>query len=185
MDERGAGRFKPAMSYGLMIAAVLIGLNLLAWFFKLEGSLWFQYLNWGILIGVLYYALKSYRDQQLGGFITYGRAVRSGLLFFFFASWLYGFYTVLYFAYLDPEAIDRGLDAVEELYYSRGLSEEQIDRMMQMATRMRTPGMQVVSVIFGTTLLGLILSLLVSILVRRKGDPFAEAMRNIPPDTQS
>ncbi len=185
MDERGPGRLKPAMTYGLTIAAVLIGLNLVAWLFKLDGSLWFQYLNWAVLVGVLYWALKSYRDQHLGGFITYGRAVRSGLLFFFFASLLYGFYTVLYFAYLDPEAIDRGLDAVEELYYARGISEEQIDRMMQMATRMRSPGMQVISVVFGTTMLGLILSLLISVLVRRKGDPFAEAMRNVPPDTQA
>ncbi|MCD6331651.1 MAG: DUF4199 domain-containing protein [Bacteroidales bacterium] len=178
MENRGI-LTRQAMNYGLVMALVLILLSLTVWALKLESAAWFQYFNWAVLITVLYIFLKNFRDRYHAGVIRYGQAVGAGVLIFFFASVIYALYTVIYNAYIDPHAIDRSLDLLEELYNQRGFSEAQIEAAMNLAQRMRTPALLAFSAVFGTTLTGLILSLIVSIFVQRKGNSFTETMEEV------
>ncbi len=179
MENERPSILKPAMTYGVIIAVVMIILAVIVWISGLESAQWFQWINWAAYLGVLYYCLKNWRDQYLGGYIRYGKAVSAGILFMFFASIIYGFYNVIYLTWLDPEAIDRMMDLMEEVYYKQGLSDEDVDLFMNLFGKMKSPGMQFFSIIFGTTLLGVILSLIVAFFVRKEGDPFRQAMSEI------
>jgi hypothetical protein len=86
---------------------------------------------------------------------------------------------VIYLTWIDPTAVGRMLDIMEEEYYRRGFTEEQISSAMGFAAKLRGPGMQFFSVIIGTTFVGVIISLIVSIFIRREGDPFNQAMSEI------
>ena len=59
------------------------------------------------------------------------------------------------------------------------VNEEQVSAAMGFAAKLRGPGMQFFSVIIGTTFLGVILSLIVSIFIRKEGDPYKQAMSEI------
>jgi len=170
---------KPAMTYGVIIALVMIILSVLAWILGEEGALWLSFINWIAYFGILYYCLKNWRDKYKGGYITYGMAFKSGVIFMFFASIIFAFYNLIYMTWIDPQYMDRLMDVAEETYYNQGMSDEQIDLALSMFSKMKSPGVQFFSVIFGTTLIGVVISLIVSIFVKREGDPFRQAMSEI------
>lgn len=179
MESNRPSIIRPAMTYGLIIALVIIILAVLTWIFSLEGAGWMRWFNWAAYFGVLYFCLKNWRDHYNGGFIRYGKALSAGILFMFFASVIYAFYNVIYLTWIDPTAVSRMLDIMEDEYYRRGFTEEQVTAAMGFATKLRGPGMQFFSVIIGTTFLGVVLSLIVSIFIRKEGDPFKQAMSEI------
>jgi drug/metabolite transporter (DMT)-like permease len=170
---------KPAMTYGLIIALVMIILAVIVWIGSLETAGWFQWVNWAAYLGVLYYCLKRWRDEHLGGFIRYGQAVKAGTLFMFFASIVYSFYFVIYSTWLDPEYVAKILDGIEESYYKSGFSEDVIEQALVWAEKIRQPGFMFFSSIFGTTITGFILSLIISFFVKKEGDPYRQAMSEI------
>jgi drug/metabolite transporter (DMT)-like permease len=151
----------------------------LGWIIGLEGKSWLPWINWAAYFGVLYFCLKNWRDHFNGGYIRYGQSLSAGILFMFFASVIYAFYNVVYLTWIDPTAVERMLDMMEEGYYKRGFTEEQVSATMGFAAKLRGPGMQFFSVIIGTTFVGVIISLIVSIFIRREGDPYKQAMSEI------
>lgn len=179
MESNRPSILRPAMTYGLIIALVIIILAVLGWIIGLEGARWIQWVNWAAYFGILYLCLKNWRDQHNGGYIRYGQSLSAGILFMFFASVIYGFYNVIYLTWIDPTAVDRMLDLMEEGYYKGGYSEEQVSAAMKFAGKLHGPGMQFFSVIIGTTFIGVIISLIVSIFIRKEGDPYNQAMSEI------
>jgi drug/metabolite transporter (DMT)-like permease len=179
MESNRPSILKPAMTYGLIIALVIIILAVLTFIFSLESSRWMQWINWVGYFVALYFCLKNWRDSFLGGYIRYGQSLSAGILFMFFASVIYGFYFVIYLKFIDPSYVERMLSIMEEEYYKRGMTEEQVAPLMDLLTKFHGPGMQFFSVIFGTTFVGVIISLLVSIFIRKEGDPYKQAMSEI------
>lgn len=179
MESNRPSILRPAMTYGLIISLVIIILAVLVWIIGLEGARWMQWVNWAAYFGVLYLCLKNWRDQHNGGYIRYGQSLSAGILFMFFASVIYGFYNVIYLTWIDPTAVDRMLDLMEEGYYKGGYSEEQVSAAMKFAGKLHSPVMQFFSVIIGTTFIGVIISLIVSIFVKKEGDPYNQAMSEI------
>jgi drug/metabolite transporter (DMT)-like permease len=170
---------KPAMTYGVIIALVMIILAVLTWIMGQESAKWIQWISWIAYFGALYYCLKNWRDQHNGGYLHYKQAFGAGVLFMFFASIIYAFYNVIYLTWIDPESVDRMIDLAEETYYKQGLSDDQVEMAMSWFSKMKSPGMQFFSVIFGTTLIGVIISLIVSFFIKKEGDPYQQAMSEI------
>lgn len=179
MESTRPSILRPAMTYGLIIALVYIFFAVLQWIIGSEGPGWLTWLSWLSYFGVLYLCLKNWRDNHLGGYIRYGQALSAGILFMFFASVIYAFYNVVYMKWIDPEAVDRMLDLMEEQYYKQGFTEEKVSAVMEFGAKLHSPGMQFFSVIIGTTFMGIIISLIVSIFIRREGDPYQQAMSEI------
>lgn len=177
-------RRKVASTHGLVVGIVLIVMALLVWVADMQQAFWMKYLNWAVVIGSVYYSMKTWRDQHLGGSISYSQALGYGVLVMFFASILFGFYNIIYINYLDPESIQRSMDFLEETYYAQGRSEEQIEMLLEVASGMQTPFIQAISTIFGTTFLGLLISLIVALFIRKDGDPFQEAMKGVSEQNQ-
>jgi drug/metabolite transporter (DMT)-like permease len=170
---------RPAMTYGLIIALVIIIFAVLQWIMNLQQSKMMNWLSIGSYFAALYFCLKNWRDQYNGGYIRYGQSLNAGILFMFFASVIYAFYFVIYVKWLDPTYISRYLDTIEEMYYKQDIAEEQITQVMSLLAKLQGPGMQFFWGIVGTTFTGVILSLIVSIFIRKEGDPYKQAMSEI------
>lgn len=179
MESNRPSILRPAMTYGLVIAVVFIFFAVLQWIAGIEGAAWLTGLSWVAYFVALYFCLKHWRDNYLGGYIRYGQSLSAGILFMFFASVIYAFYNVVYMTWIDPEAVDRMLDMMEEQYYKQGFTEDKVTAMMEFGAKLHGPGMQFFSVIIGTTFMGVIISLIVSMFIRREGDPYKQAMSEI------
>ncbi len=171
--------WKTAASHGLAVGMLLVLIALISWKGSFEEAGWMRYLNWFAIIGSLYYSMKVWRDRFMGGVIKYGQALGYGVAVMFLASIIFGFYNIIYMNYLDPDSVARSLEMLEESYYEMGFSEARIEMAMEMASALQTPVFQAFSTVFGTTLMGTFMSLIVALVIRRDGDPFQSAMKNI------
>ncbi|MCX6225844.1 MAG: DUF4199 domain-containing protein [Bacteroidia bacterium] len=179
MESNRPPILRPAMTYGLIIALVIIIFAVLQWILGLDRAKWMTWISWAAYFSVLYFCLKNWRDDHNGGYIRYGQALNAGILFMFFASIIYAFYFVVFVKWIDPTFINRFLDTIEEAYYKQGMPEEQISAVMAFLGKLSNPGMQFFWAIFGITFTGVILSLIVSIFIRKEGDPYKQAMSEI------
>ncbi len=167
------------MNHGLVIGLILVVFAFLISIVKLGSGNLLPLLHWAVIIAAVYYSIKTWRDNYNEGYISYGQALGFGFRTMFFASVIYGFYSMLYMTWINPGSVNEALTAVEEGYFQLGFTDEQIEQYMEIAQKMQTPGWQMFTTILGTTFTGFIISLIVSLFVRKDEDPFRSAMSGI------
>ncbi len=124
-----------------------------------------------IMIGGIVLATRTYRDQEQGGYISYGRALGTGTLTVLFASVITAFFTLALFTVIDPGLMDRMMTMREMAMYESGLSDDQIDMAMNMAERFASPAILSLSGFAGSVFIGFIFSLITSIFLKKEGNP--------------
>ncbi len=128
-----------------------------------------------MLIVVLYFLLKSYRDNYLHGYITYGQAVGAGVVIFLYYSIISAIFAYILYTLIDPELTAKQLAMAEELMEKRGMPQEAINAGMNIQRKMMKPEIMALISIFGSMITGVIISLLVAIFVRKEGNPLIDS----------
>ncbi len=163
---------KCTMNYGAMLGLALIIYSLLLWMFDASTNQYLGYISFIITITGIVIATRTYRDQEQGGFITYGRALGVGTLTSLFAGIITSFFTYLLYTVIDPGLVAKTHAIMEQGYYDAGLTDSQIEMAMNMAKRFTNPVMMAVLGLFSSVLMGFIFSLITSIFLKNEGDPF-------------
>jgi hypothetical protein len=140
--------------------------------------------GWGNLllitfIVILYHSLKGYRDKYLDGFISYGKSVAIGVRISMLSGILTGFFYFLLLKVFDPALADLIIAEAEEAYLAMGFSESFVEGNLDALKMSASPWVRFFGEIMNALFFGLILSLIISIFIKRKGDPFQEAMKNV------
>ena len=174
MEEK-ASVWKANLNNGLILAMVGIAYSLVMYFLDLYLNKTQGYIFLLVLIVILFFLVKSYRDNYLHGFITYGQAVGSGVVIFLYYSIISGIFTYILYAVIDPELTAKQLALAEELMVSKGYTQEIIDAGMNIQKKIMTPAIMTVFGIFASMLTGVIMSLLVAIFVRKEGNPLIDS----------
>ncbi len=165
---------KTALNFGFITGLAIIILNLV---FYLTGSLpnsWFNNLSYLVLVGGIALSMKNFRDEVCGGFISYGRALGFGTLMVLIASVIYGLYSFLLFAYIDPDLTKVYLEKTEEqlIINNPDISDEELDMILAAYEQTLRPGFRLIGAIFSYTFMGFIFSLIISAFFKKK-DPEA------------
>jgi hypothetical protein len=117
--------------------------------------------------------MTTYRDNNTEGGVTYGRALGLGTLQSFFASLIVAFFTFVLFKLVDKALIDKLLSFMEEQILRAGIPENQAEAAMTMYRKLLTPLTYSLGQIFGVSIMGFILSLIIAIFFQKKStDPF-------------
>lgn len=160
---------KSAMTYGLILALALIVFHLVQYLMDVyKPPMWVNILNYAVIVGGIVYGTIRFRDDELGGYISYGRALGFGVLITLFASVVYGFYLYLLTAVIDPSYMEGLHRVIEETYLELGMDEDQVETMMTAVKKFQTPLMMLISSIFSFTLMGTIFSLITSIFIKKE-----------------
>jgi hypothetical protein len=156
------------LKWGLLggIAYATVGLSL--FMLNIDSSSWISYVRIFILIAVIIAGSYEYRDKLAGGFANFkhllGFSMKITLVYALFTS----FWSIAYREFIDTELLGRMLLETEINLENRGLSDEQIDQTMDRTEKMmQAPYFFLVSV-FNTALLGLLISLLSSSILRKE-----------------
>lgn len=156
------------LKWGLLggIASATIGLIL--FMLNIDSSSWISYVSIVILIAVIIAGSYEYRDKLAGGFANFkqllGFAMKITLVYALFTS----FWSIAYMEFIDTELLGRMLLETEISLENQGLSDEQIDQTMDLTEKMmQAPYFFLVSM-FNTALLGLLISLLSSLILRKE-----------------
>ena len=174
MNETPRTQTKVGMMYGLIFGVSLIGISLL--FYVLSTDLQSkipQVASYAALLVSLIIGIKSYRDKDSGGYISYGKSLGTGILISFFGSIIAAFYTYIFFNFIDPSMVDKLIEMSQQQMIDKGMSDDQVEMAISMTRKFMTPTWMFFFTILSYTFMGFIFSLLVSVFTKRNQEnPF-------------
>ena len=173
--EQKANVWKANLTNGLILGLIGIVYTLVIYFLDLTVNKVQGYVFLLILIVTLYFLVKSYRDNYLHGYMTYGQAVGAGVVIFLYYAVISAIFTYILFALIDPGLIDKQLAAAEELMAKRGIPQEAMDAGLKIQKKMMKPEIMAPMSIFGNMLYGVVMSLIVAIFVKKEGNPLIDS----------
>ncbi len=171
-DNKQPSLVRSTMNYGAMLGLALIIYTILLWMMDSLTRTGLASVSYLIMIAGIVFATRSFRDQEQGGVITYGRALAVGTLTCVFAGVVTAFFTYLLYTVIDTGLIDKTYAAMEQSYYDAGMTDSQIEMAMSMAKRFTNPVMMSVMSLLGSAFMGFIFSLITSIFLKKEEDPF-------------
>ena len=168
-----------AMKYGLIGGLVLVVLSLV---YNVTGIIDYtgqssnmipNILNWGTMIAVIVLAIKHHRDNELGGFIKFGRCFGLGTLTSLIMGLISGIFGLIYFNVIDPGLVDEIMSQMEERFAEQGMDENAIEMALSWTRSMFSPVGIFLMGALGTTILGMIFSLIIGAIMKKDPPAFA------------
>ncbi len=125
-----------------------------------------QYGVFVVMIAVLVLAQMEHRKKDLGGFLSYGRAVGIGTIVFLISSGLDSMLTYIEMSIIHPESIHTLIQIQMQNAQEMGFTEN-LDESYERAKKLTTPFNVSLFKFFGGILFGVIVTLIVSIFTRK------------------
>lgn len=177
MEEK-VSVWKANLTNGLILGLIGVVYTLVMYFLDLTFNKTQGYIFILVLIVTLFFLVKSYRDNFLHGFITYGQAVGSGVVIFLYYSVITAIFMYILYTIIDPELVSKQLAFTEEMMAKRNMPQEALDAGMKMQEKFTRPGIMAPFSILGNMFTGTIMSLIVAIFVRKEGNPLLDIPEN-------
>lgn len=166
---------KRILLFGLSSGALMVGLFMLSFAFgvgRLGYSAAEQIGFLSILLGLstIFWAIKAHRDQDLGGRITLGGAMKAGLLVSLLASAVMGLFSAVLFEFTDMAANMESMLMVD--YQAEGLTQQEAvakiaEQMAAAPESMQNPWIQGLIMFLTVLPLGAIISLISALILKR------------------
>ena len=173
--ENNVSVWKANLTNGLILGLIGIVYTLVLYFLDLSTNKSLSYVFFIIQIFVLFFLVRSYRDNYLYGYITFGKALGAGVIICLYYSIIMAIFSYILYKYIDTGLINKMLAMSEDAGLKKGFSQEQIDLGMKFTRKIMTPPvLSFFSLLFGV-FFGTITSLIVAIFVRKEGNPLIDA----------
>lgn len=180
MESKTTSSTKHAFNYGLIIGVIMIALTLVYYVLDIntmdKSNRWTGWISTVIMFAGMTYAAVSFRNKQLGGYITYGKSFSIHFLTGLFSGIISGLFTILFMSIVGNEYAQQILDQAEEemLKQNPNMTDEQIDMGLKITGWMMHPVILGLMAIFFSALFAAVYGLIASIFVKKE-DP------NLPP----
>jgi len=120
----------------------------------------------------VFFGVRSYRDTELGGTITFGRAFAAGIIITLIASIIFGLFTIILYKYISP---DLGNQMIE--FYKRSITEsgkpqeyinEQLSQMEAQRGLFNNPFFQFITMFSTVLIIGIVIALISAFILKTK-----------------
>jgi hypothetical protein len=163
------------MTYGAYVGGAFVLITLIRYFIGDFYTNQLQILSFIAITAGIQLGTTRFRDNMNGGAISYGKALGTGTLIAFWASLISGFFMYLLYSIIDPTLLTQYLDLMRAQLEEQ-IAADQVSSLIHFYEKLITPFIMALGEIIGKTLLGFIISLLLSIFIKR--DP---GIMNQPP----
>ena len=176
--ENKVSVWKTNLNSGLIMGLTGIVYTLIIYFLDLTLNKVQGLILLAILIFLLFYLIKSYRNNYLYGYISYGQSVGAGVIIFLYYSIIMAIFTYILFKFIDTGLTAKILAYSEETLVKRGMPQQAIDAGMAFNKKIMTPGIMALGSILGNMFRGTIIALIVSIFTKKEVNPLVDAPSN-------
>jgi hypothetical protein len=176
--EQEVNAWKTNLTNGLILGSVGIVYSLLMYFLDLTFNKTQGYVGILIQLGVLYFLLKSYRDNFRHGQITYGQSVGAGVIIYLYYSIIVAIFMYILYSVIDPGLVKKSLAFAEEAMIKKGVPQAAMDAGMNIQAKLMKPAIMAPLSIFGSMFFGTISSLIISIFIKRESNPLLDTPQN-------
>ncbi|MFC7357046.1 DUF4199 domain-containing protein [Jejudonia soesokkakensis] len=169
METQKASVKKIALSYGLILALLTIGLSVIVYVMGMHTQQpWWQSLTGFLIsIGCIVYGIKAFKADN-GGFLSLGEALKTGLGIALVAGLLGGLFTLLFVTVIEPDfAIQMMETSRDKMIESNpNMTDEQMDMALSIQEKMMSPGILFAISIISTLFIGFIISLIAGLIMK-------------------
>jgi hypothetical protein len=176
--EQKVNVWKANLTNGLILGLAGIVYSLVMYFLDLSLNKTQGYIFILVEIALLFFLLKSYRDNFKHGFITYGESVGAGVVISLYYAILMAIFIYVLYSVIDPGLIKKQLAMAEEIMQKKGIPEAAMEQGMKFQEKIMTPVVMSLISILGNMVWGVVLSLIVSIFIKKEGNPLIETPAN-------
>lgn len=164
---------RTALKWGAILGLVLMAITLIMYLTDQSTNPLFSGLTLGAVVALLVLAMRDYRTLN-GGYMTYSEGLGIGALLSAVAGLLSSAFSTFYNVVIDPTVQQRAMDQAREKMEAQGnMSDESIEQAMEWSQKLQSPGFTFIAGVFGTVIVGFLLSLIVAAFIRRnKANPF-------------
>lgn len=157
--------------YGLILGLISVISSVMFFILKPE-SKWIEgVLGFVILIGVLFVALKQFREQN-SATLSIGEGMRVGFWTSLISGTISSVYKYLEMTFLNPEEVAQQLKEQKIAMEESGMPEEQIDMAMNWAGKMMEPYILIPMGIFWSIVFVAIISLIIAAILKKERSVF-------------
>jgi hypothetical protein len=125
-------------------------------------------LSLGLSITILVLAIKHHRDNELGGYMTFGRGFQTGILTTFFYAVIATIWTIIFLNFIATDMIELIQAGMYEQWESQGLTDEQIEQAEGIALMFTSKGFFIGAAFGGALIMGAIISLIASAVMKKE-----------------
>ncbi len=155
-----------ALKYGVLTSVVMMVITTIINVTGQSQNKWLTSLSFLILIGGIVYAMKAFREENKG-FMSYGEGLGLGSLVSAITGLLGSTFNMFYNKFIDPTIMSQALDKVRSDMEAKGMDDTQIDNAMKFSQMFMSPGVLFVIGVIGSLIMGFLLSLVISAILRR------------------
>ncbi|MDO9339372.1 MAG: DUF4199 domain-containing protein [Bacteroidales bacterium] len=177
--EQKVSVWKANLTNGLILGLAGIVYTLVIYFLDLTFNKSLGYIFLLLTVFLLYYFIRSYRNNYMNGYITYGQSVGAGVIIFLYYSIISGIFMYILYTVIDTGLTNKMLAIVEETMVKSGkVPEGSLDTVMAFQKKILRPEIMVPMTIISNIFFGTIISLIVSIFIRKEGNPLVDSPEN-------
>ena len=177
MDEN-VSVWKANLTNGLIMGLLGIVFTLCLYFFELLFNRSLGYIFLVVQFIILYFMIKSYRNNYRHGYLTYGQSVGAGVVIFLYYAVISAVFTYILYKFIDTGLTAKLLAFTEDTMVKQGRSQQVIDAANAFNKKIFIPELMAPFSILGIMIGGTIIPLIVSIFTRKEGNPLVDAPSN-------
>ena len=134
---------------------------------KLAVGQYIGYLGLVIMIVVLSLGIRAVREESPGKYISYGKAVGTGILISLFSGLMSGVYNFIHLKFINTQFADYQIELIKTKWEQAGMSAAQMEQAEGVTRMMMGPIAQAIFTVVITVCLGLVISLIAAIFLKR------------------
>lgn len=131
-----------------------------------------QYIGYALLILFIILGVKSHRDNDLNGEISYAKSLGTGTLIGLYGGLISGAFSIIFFKFIAPEALQQIIDTAQRQMEEKNMTEEQIQMAISYTKKFTEPVWLFLFSALGAALMAFIFSLIISVFMKKESNPF-------------
>lgn len=136
-DPKSVSPYPTALRFGFIggLCFIVYGLILYMFFSNpaeagIMGSVYQMGVSTVLFTTIIVMAIKKHRDEDLGGYISFGRAFWTGFVTIIITRAIFALFSLLYTTVIHPDYAKEMQENLRTLYERQGMSEQQIEQSL-------------------------------------------------------
>ncbi|TAE93326.1 MAG: DUF4199 domain-containing protein [Runella slithyformis] len=167
MEQLTTTTTRTALKYGLIFGVVYMVYTTILYTTGQAANSALAWVSFLISAVGMVLAMKEFRTEN-GGFMTYGQGLGIGTMVSAVSGFIWATYSTIYNQFIDTTLRQQILDKMRSDFEEKGMEDAQIDSMIEMTEKMSSPGMSFISVVISAIIMGFIISLVVSAIMKKE-----------------
>jgi hypothetical protein len=168
MEEQNKSMLSPLLTHSLIISGVMIVHAVVVDVAGIYYSTYNQIAGLVLITLGLFYAVFSYRKEYLNNYISMGKAFGYAMLVTLIVAVITNLFNHIHVTWITPDLTEQGIAIQQEKMLARGVSEDRIEAITEQQQRFNTFGWKMLFGVGFFVILGAIISLIVSAILKRE-----------------